>query len=462
MSTRFLVRLGFCAVFVLLVASLYESYRILGDKINDPTAGQEPYKQVGRQLGRLRRVLSASGTLVREFLLNPRLDRVEIFSVEVHNLEVETEDALGQLQQNPPYKLHAEQLRLRMRNYFAVLTRVDTWSEERRFREGYSFLREQLPARTNAVTEILSDLSEANESESKRVAEEFTWSRQAAMRRIFFLPAVCMVIAVAVVGFSFAYARDLEVESQRKYEEIALAKNEMERLSARLLNVQEEERRRLSRELHDGIGQTLTALRIEISHFHAHRAMADEDSRERWARARRLAEDAVRTVRDISKLLRPSLLDDLGLEPALRWQAEEFTRRTGISCHFTASGLTEHMPDAWKTCVFRIVQEAIHNCEKHAAPSNVRVNIRHAGERLTVEVDDDGRGFEMASKSSPASSGLGIVGMRERAAMLGGTLQIQSAPGRGTKLTVSLPLAQSAVSDTPRALPSSVSEEIEA
>jgi signal transduction histidine kinase len=240
-----------------------------------------------------------------------------------------------------------------------------------------------------------------------------------------------------------AYARELGRESLGKVEEIERAKGEMQQLSGRLLTIQEEERRRLSRELHDGIGQLLTALRIEISHLGHEGATLGSADKERLQRARSLAEEAVRNTRDIALLLRPSLLDDLGLEPALQFQAEDFSRRTGITCHFSANGLDEHrLPDAWKTCVYRIVQESLHNCEKHAAPTQVTVRVSQETDRLTLEVQDDGVGFEMNAQGAPLrAAGLGLLGMRERAGMLGGALQIVSAPGHGATVRVELPVS---------------------
>jgi signal transduction histidine kinase len=225
-------------------------------------------------------------------------------------------------------------------------------------------------------------------------------------------------------------------------EEIQHAKGEMQQLSARLLTIQEEERHRLSRDLHDGIGQLLTALRIEISHLgHDEGATLTQKDRERLQRARSLAEEAVRNTRDIALLLRPSHLDDLGLEAALQWQTEDFGRRTCILCHFSATGLEENLPDAWRTCVYRIVQEALHNCEKHAAPTQVQVRVSQEPDRLTLEVQDDGVGFELNKQGAPLRSvGLGLLGMRERAGMLGGALHITSAPGHGATVRVELPV----------------------
>jgi signal transduction histidine kinase len=140
-------------------------------------------------------------------------------------------------------------------------------------------------------------------------------------------------------------------------------------------------------------------------------------------------------------LLRPALLDDLGLVPALQWQLEEFARRSGIGCEFSGDGVDDMLPDSVKTCVYRVVQEALHNCEKHAGANRVSVGLREHPDSLTVEVRDNGCGFELNEKSMPnRGAGLGILGMRERAARLGGTLTVETAPGMGTLLTLRLPL----------------------
>jgi signal transduction histidine kinase len=149
----------------------------------------------------------------------------------------------------------------------------------------------------------------------------------------------------------------------------------------------------------------------------------------------------VQTVRNICLLLRPALLDDLGLIPALQWQLQEFSRRSGIACQFSESGVQQHLPDSVKTCVYRMVQEALHNCEKHAAAAHIQVSLRQEPGWLTLEVADDGRGFALDAKGMPSQgSGLGIVGMRERAAMVGGKLSIKSSLGNGTRLAASIPL----------------------
>jgi signal transduction histidine kinase len=220
---------------------------------------------------------------------------------------------------------------------------------------------------------------------------------------------------------------------------VTLAKHELERLSARLLEIEEEGRRSLSRELHDEIGQTLTALRMEIAH--ASKQADGQQMKDELEHARALAERSVQTVRNICLLLRPALLDDLGLIPALQWQVQEFSHRSGIACKFSESGVEPHLPDSVKTCIYRMVQEALHNCEKHAAAASIQVSLRQEPGWLTLEVVDDGCGFAFDAKAMPGrGSGLGLVGMRERAAMVGGKLSIESSPGKGTRLAATIPL----------------------
>jgi signal transduction histidine kinase len=167
--------------------------------------------------------------------------------------------------------------------------------------------------------------------------------------------------------------------------------------------------------------------------------------RENLARARDLAEQTVRTVRNITLLLRPSLLDDLGLGPALQWQAEEFKRRTGVSCELTEIGLQEDLPEAVKTCVYRVTQEALHNCEKHASATKVRVKVEQTRNLMTVEVVDDGVGFQRPldgadlKEAALGRMSFGILGMRERAASLGGKLHMFSTPGHGARVILELP-----------------------
>jgi signal transduction histidine kinase len=268
--------------------------------------------------------------------------------------------------------------------------------------------------------------------ESERRVSE---ARHAAGIRLLTMLGLCVILAMAVARFSIVQTEGLESATKRQYEE-------MTKLSARLLDLEEEHRKRLSRELHDEIGQTLALLEIEISHATALAGERQDELRNRLAHARTLVENIVQTVRNITLLLRPALLDDLGLAPALEWLVEDFTRRSGVACELAAENVEERLPDSVKTCIYRIVQEALHNCEKHAGASKATVRVHGSEEAMAIEIEDNGRGFEAPPRGSAGpNAGLGILGMRERAARVGGTVTLVSSPGKGTRIGVIIPLA---------------------
>jgi signal transduction histidine kinase len=144
-------------------------------------------------------------------------------------------------------------------------------------------------------------------------------------------------------------------------------------------------------------------------------------------------------VRNISLLLRPSLLDDLGLGPALQWHTEEFTRRTGVPCELVENIDEDVLPDSVRTCVYRVVQEALRNCEKHSGATSVRVTVWTRSDNLEVIVEDNGRGFNEGATRRPAN--LGVLGMKERASALNGTLETTNRPGGGAVVRLSLPFS---------------------
>ena len=251
-----------------------------------------------------------------------------------------------------------------------------------------------------------------------------------------------LTLGVGVSVFSIRRTESLEAELLQNYEIVAGAKRDLQQLSQRLIEIQEEERARLARELHDEIGQILTAIRIEVSRSLSSSERVPEEARERLGRARELVERAVHTVRNISLLLRPSALDDLGLVPALQWQFDDFSRRSGIECDFAEDSVQEILPAAVKTCAYRVIQEALHNCEKHSGAGRVRIRIRQTPRALEMEIEDNGRGVDLGSTSRPQKrGGSGLLGMRERIASLGGDMTLGSAPGGGLRLSISIPVS---------------------
>jgi PAS domain S-box-containing protein len=227
--------------------------------------------------------------------------------------------------------------------------------------------------------------------------------------------------------------------TERKQAEEIIRRNaqQLETLSQRLLQAHEEERRAIARELHDEIGQTLTALNL-LSGIEG-RSIDAEKLRE----AQVLVSDVLTRLRDLSLNLRPALLDDLGLVPALIWHLERFGTRTGVRVDFTHGGLTgRRFGDAIETAVFRIAQEALTNVARHADVKEATVHLLADQKTIGLQVRDQGAGFNPEIPLAATSAGL--LGMRERAALLGAQLTLESAPGMGTTVTAVVPLEESA------------------
>jgi signal transduction histidine kinase len=216
--------------------------------------------------------------------------------------------------------------------------------------------------------------------------------------------------------------------------EIRLRYAEREDLSARLLDAQEQERRSISRELHDEVGQALGALLVDIGRLNTILPQEDPRLREAVAHIKEVAERSVASVRNISLLLRPSMLDDLGLIPALEWQAREVSRQSDVEVEVDSHGVPEELSEEKKICIYRLTQEALNNIARHSSARRATVSLLGEAGTIGITIHDDGHGFDPSR-----AKGIGILGMEERVRRLGGSIQIASKPGEGTTLTASLP-----------------------
>jgi len=239
--------------------------------------------------------------------------------------------------------------------------------------------------------------------------------------------------ALLLAAGCLLYIFRIERQNARRYQEVLKARRALEQLSARLVDAQELERRTISRELHDQVGQILNALLVDAANL-AKRIHADDAVSLRYLdNIRRFADSSVNSIRDIALLLRPSMLDDLGLIPALEWQAREVSRRSGIKVTVVAEGETDSLPDEMRTCIYRVVQEALQNMSRHSGAKSAVVTVRQHDSSLFLSVEDDGCGFD-----PDRTRGLGMLGMEERVKQLGGKFEAQSSPGKGTTLRVTL------------------------
>lgn len=219
--------------------------------------------------------------------------------------------------------------------------------------------------------------------------------------------------------------------------ELGESRAQLRELSAHLESVREEEKARIAREVHDELGQVLTVLKLETSMCELAYADAQEGLRERLGNMKKLIAQLFQLVRDVATALRPPILD-AGIGSAVEWQARRFEARTQIPCLVEVPENSPQLVDAKAIGLFRILQEALTNVMRHAEAHTVQLRLLREGDELCLSVSDDGRGFDVATVGRGSS--FGLVGMRERVLMMGGTLDIDSAPGEGTTLSVRIPL----------------------
>ncbi len=235
------------------------------------------------------------------------------------------------------------------------------------------------------------------------------------------------------------------LELQRSEEQINKSRKQLRALAARLQAAREEERIRISREIHDDLGELLTGLKMGLAWI---RDRLEEPSsaenrgplREKIAAMGLLADSTTHRVRKLCTELRPSILDDLGLVAAIEWQTREFQKRTNIRCEASLEEKQIVATPDQATALFRILQEVLTNVARHSQASKVRVSLKAESRNLVMEVKDNGRGIQPEELSGTGS--LGLLGMQERAAVLGGTVEIHGQKGRGTIVAVTIPVGQ--------------------
>jgi signal transduction histidine kinase len=312
---------------------------------------------------------------------------------------------------------------------------VLAWRSDLRQRRGYQFIGQQLIPWRTRIFELSAQISSLDERklalENLAVATRF----QSLESRLVWLVSLSLVAGVLMSLVCGWYILRLERQAGLRYQALARSRLELEGLSARLVEAQEQERRSISRELHDEVGQSLGALLVEVGQLAKLVPPEDRAAQAQIAQIKSVAESAVKSIRDIALLLRPPMLDDLGLVPALEWQAREISRRSDMEVEVHSENVSETLGDETKVTVYRLVQEALNNAATHASAKNAKVTIAQNSHKIAVEIIDDGHGFDPGRQR-----GMGILGMEERVRRLGGTLTIESAPGKGATVKAELPL----------------------
>lgn len=431
--------LGFGGLLVFILAAAIGSLLMLGHGRLRETAIRQAFLARLSALDQIRSGIYLSGTYVRDFLLSPDSSGAQAQSARLVGLERETRAALDAYARSaaPAERKPFQDLRAEIDAYWRVLDRTVAWTPEERNRLRYSFFYDELVPRRTAMLQIADRIATVNERGLGRAEDELAGSSDRLRRSLMLTFGITLVGGLVLALVTIGRTLQLERELERRLEENARARADLRELSARLLRAQENERRTLARELHDEVGQSLSAILMETEG--AACAVEPAEVREHLASIRAMAEKTVNEVRDLALLLRPSMLDDFGLVPALRWHAREMAKRTGLHVVVEADDSADSLPDEHQTCIYRLVQEALNNSSRHASARTVEVTVTREGARVLFSVRDDGAGFDPRFVR-----GLGLLGMEERVRRLGGQVRIDSQPGRGTLVAAELPVAEMA------------------
>ena len=369
---------------------------------------------------------------VRDFLLDPQFGSPTHHRDEAHEAWHRSEAALRAYREvsSPEAAALLKRLDEELSQYWAAVTAGLEWREDERRQLGYTYLSGKLAPLREMLLTTLDQIRVLDQQQLRKTIQRSSALIVDLQDRLVTTIVVSLVLGFGLAGFSLLYLIRLENTARSRFSDVLAAHQELEKLSQRILEVQEEERRKIARELHDEVGQTLGAMLVDLGHVEA-----TGSSARHLEGVKRLVERTLGNVRNLCLVLRPSMLDDLGLIPALHWQARETMRRTGIQVSVMADESDLDLPDSHRTAVYRVVQEALANAARHSGATRVHILVRPLNGRLQIVIEDDGCGFDPRH-----TRGLGLLGMQERVNHLNGEFEIEAAPGKGTVIRIELPL----------------------
>lgn len=440
LSLRVLFLLGFAGIFLVWLMSAYLLVRRMSEADNRGVAMRSRFLHNEQLLSTVRAQTLLSSVYLRDALLDTTRTSVASYQSRLDQIRQEIERALGEYVPrvaSEMERLKWQQLQTEIGQYWTSMLPVLALERPRTAIEARVVVRDELIPKRETITRISDAIQAMNEHAFAQEQADLAVLRQGMRRRVWQTSTIGVLLGLAIALLATRYAGRLEsrIRDQHQYE--LQQKQQLARLSSQLMQAQEEERRRIARELHDEIGQALTAMKLELS-IAARSAPASVAGPLQEARV--ITDRTLQSVRDLSQLLHPSMLDDLGLPDTATWYLRGFSRRTGITSELVVERLDRRLAPELESCTYRIIQEALTNVARHAEASRCRVEIAHVQASLQIRIADNGKGFDPAVASRPPARGFGLVSVRERVARLGGTLSVESKVGAGTRLLVDLPV----------------------
>jgi signal transduction histidine kinase len=454
---RRVLLLGFAAIFAIWLSSAYVLGRRVAEADSRVAAITTEFTQGEEVLSAVREQVLLSSVVVRDAALDNGADRG--FS-ERDQLQKIRDGVEGRLREYLPRvnsaveRDHWTRLRAEVDEYWSSLDPMLTG--QLTGEEAQAFLRSSVIPKRELVLRVSEDLRTLNQDALREQQVTVAELHRTVRERIWWTSALAVAVGFVVALFAGRYVGRLESWIRRQHAQEREHKRELQRLSAELEDARESERRTIARDLHDEVGQALMTIKLDLGVVERSGQVSGAPA-EALGEARASTDVAIRTVRDLSQLLHPPMLNDFGLAVTLQAYVHAFSERSGVRTELVLDRMDARVPSDVEVCAYRIVQEALTNVAKHAEATSCRVYLHRLPHSLLVTVEDNGKGIAGTTSTEQEVRGVGLVSVRERVSRAGGTVNIESA-GRGTRLTVELPvrLADSASEDVPKPEPSSM------
>lgn len=432
---------AFTFIILLLVGVLVTVLTFSGiSSLRSSVIGMTDARRASRDhIEALRAQIYISSILVRDYLLERDPERVTAHKMRLRENHAAALKHLTGLRglASPQSRGTVQSLSKEVHAYWVSVEKLIADKDETGALNGYEYVRSQVLPRRQAVIALAEELADLSAAEARAGRQSLNRSLDEYEQYTVLMRGLTTLFVVALAIFVTFRIYRLERISAAEHKRVEAAEAELRKLSQQLVSSQEQERRSLSRELHDHVGQMMTALRFGLSDLEENCPKPSEAFTAALRNSRTMLEQTIEAIRGLAMGLRPSMLDDLGLAAAIEWQAREFSRQFDTPVSVNVDPRLADWPEPQRTALYRITQEALTNCARHAKAKSVRIDLVRDHEAVRLKISDDGVGLA----TGRTNRGFGLIGMEERVREIGGSMRMRSANGRGTTVEVEVPVA---------------------
>jgi signal transduction histidine kinase len=435
------VFMGFGLIFGLWLFAWFQLSLRINDAQTRAAVINTRYMAAQDTLSSVRTQVLIGSVALRDALLNPNQRNVDGYKSQLEQVYRSIDDLLAgyvPVSDSPEHQQQFRTLREELNTFRATMLEVLATDSARWHDEAGKLLSLRVTPRRDIVLAVSEGVQALNRTGYAQQQSEIAGVYRAEQRELWQLLGLALLIGASIAVLAVIYAGRLEHRLKKQMAKGSVLSRELQELSENLVNAQEKERRLIARELHDEIGQALTAIKVELAYVERainHVAVSGD----LLVNVRSITDTALTQVRNLSYLLHPAALDELGLAAAVDSYVNRFSKRQNIDARFCQNISGQRLLADIETAAYRIVQEGLTNVAKHAHATACEVQLLLTGDTLKIVVEDNGAGFSKVKSFSKRGTGLGLIGIRERALQLGGTARFESAAGGGASLEVELP-----------------------